>query len=154
MAGGLAIMDGMPDPYQTTRRYSMPIPVENPSNYPVPGSVERHHDGDMPYQYQPAPRPKAWDASVSKLLYIVAAILGGGAALYATFALVVTYFQGGYAITEVLAALAVCWVAIGLILGVPRIMGRIARERGRSSLIWAAASVLLVLASISMFIAV
>ncbi|MEV6277180.1 hypothetical protein [Nocardia sp. NPDC051832] len=108
----------------------------------------------MPYQYQPERRPRSWDAKVSKLLYTFAAILGGGAVLYATFALVVTYFQGGVAIAEVLAALAVCWVVIGLILFVPRIMGRIARERGRSSLVWAGASVLLVLASISMFIAV
>ncbi|MEU8895375.1 hypothetical protein [Nocardia sp. NPDC048505] len=91
---------------------------------------------------------------MSRLLFTAAAILGGAAVLYATFALAVTYWQGGVAITEVLAALAVCWVAIGLILGVPRVMGRRARERGRSSLVWAGGSVLLVLASISMFIAV
>ncbi|MEV0249624.1 hypothetical protein AB0H76_23690 [Nocardia sp. NPDC050712] len=91
---------------------------------------------------------------MSKLLFTVAAILGGAAVLYATFALVVTFFQGGVAVTEVLAALAVCWVVMGLILGVPRFVGRRARERGGSSLVWAGASVLLVLASISMFIAV
>ncbi|GAB2649037.1 hypothetical protein [Nocardia goodfellowii] len=108
----------------------------------------------MPYQYQEVQQPKTWDATVSKLLYTAAAIIGGGGLLYATFALIVTYFQGGVAIAEVLAALAVCWVAMGLILGVPRVLGRMARERGRSSLIWAGASLLLVLASISMFIAV
>ncbi|MFC9893402.1 hypothetical protein ACFVMC_06890 [Nocardia sp. NPDC127579] len=113
----------------------------------------------MSYRYQEAQQhqrqSRTWDATVSRLLFTVAAILGGAALLYATFALVVTYIRGdGIAIAEVLAALAVCWVGIGLILAVPRIMGRRAREQGRSSVIWAGGSVLLVLASISMFIAV